>query len=160
MILVSACLAGIKCKYNGGDNTNEEILKLIKEKKAVLACPEQLGGLSTPRIPAEIVGGTGEDVLDGKAKVINQAGEDVTEAFLKGAKETLKMVQMMNIKKVILKAKSPSCGKENIYDGTFTGTLRSGMGVTTALLQRNGIIVYTENDKMEEGFYEGADSNH
>ena len=85
MILISGCLCGVNCKYNGENNLNENILKLLKEGRAVIACPEQLGGLKTPRIPSEIVGGTGKDVLEGKAKVLGKDGTDVTKEFLKGA---------------------------------------------------------------------------
>ena len=149
MIGVSACLCGVNCKYSGGNNENKKVIELFQSEKGVLVCPEQLGGLATPRIPSEIVGGSGEDVLDGKAKVMSKEGKDVTKEFIKGAEETLKMLLMMNITKVILKERSPSCGKDIIYDGTFTGSRKEGNGVTTALLLRKGIHVVTEN-KLEE----------
>lgn len=144
MILVSACLCGVHCKYNGGSNFNETVLKLMKEGKAMLACPEQLGGLTTPREPQEIHDGTGSDVLDGKAKVITKDEKDSTENFLKGAYETLKIAKEVDAKIAILKARSPSCGYGEIYDGSFLGKVREGNGVTAELLERNGITVYTE----------------
>ncbi|MCX7950596.1 MAG: DUF523 domain-containing protein [Clostridiales bacterium] len=146
MILVSACLFGLNCKYNGGDNKNKEVLKLIEKYQLIPICPEQLGGLSTPRHPAEIVSGDAKDVLNGKGKIENNCGEDVTEQFLKGAQESLKIAKLYGIKVAILKAKSPSCGCGVIYDGTFTGTLKKGNGVTAELFLQNGIKVYTENE--------------
>lgn len=146
MILVSACLLGINCKYNGDNNKNEKIEKYLKDKKYVLVCPEQLGGLSTPRDPAEIVRLDGTDVIDGKTSVINNKRLDVTKKFKNGALETLKIAKLYNCKKAILKDGSPSCGSSCIYDGTFTGKKKQGMGVTTAILTKNGIEVVSEND--------------
>ena len=146
MILVSACLVGVDCKYNGGNNKNNNILEYIKDKKYILVCPEQLGGLPTPRIPAEIVDGEGKDVLCKKSKVINKEGKDVSENFLKGAYETLKIAKMYNCKEAILKSKSPSCGNKQIYDGNFKGNLKNGMGVTAALLTKEGIKVINEGE--------------
>lgn len=140
MYLVSACLAGVNCKYSGGNNIDEDIVKLVEEGRAVLVCPEQLGGLSTPRLPSEIV----EE--DDERKVISKDGEDVTEAFVKGAEETLKIAKMMNIKKAILKSRSPSCGYGKIYDGTFSSTLRDGNGFTADLLEKNGIKITTNKE--------------
>lgn len=144
MIVVSACLAGLPVRYNGLDSLEKKIHKLVSEKKAVTACPELLGGLDTPREPAEIVGGNGEDVLDGKARVIDLAGVDVTNAFVKGAYETLALVRKMQATTVVLKENSPSCGSGKIYDGTFTGEKVEGHGVTAALLIRNGVRVISE----------------
>ncbi|WP_251860938.1 DUF523 domain-containing protein [Clostridium sp. Marseille-Q2269] len=146
MILISACLCGVNCKYSGGNNMNEKVLKLFKEGKAVLVCPEQLGGQQTPRPAHEINNATGADVLNGKAKVIGPDGEDSTKEFLKGAYETLKIAKECDAKVAILKARSPSCGFGTIYDGTFLGNKKSGNGVTAELLNRNGIKVYTEDD--------------
>lgn len=146
LILVSACLAGLRTRYDGGDNLQEEILRLVREGKAVLACPEQLGGLSTPRLPAEIVGGNGEDVLDGKARVIDAEGKDVTNAFMKGAEETLAIARLYGASSAILKESSPSCGVMRQYDGTFSHRKIPGMGVTAALLRQNGIAVYSEEN--------------
>lgn len=146
MIIVSACLCGINTRYDGKSNLNEKALKLLKEGKAVLVCPEQLGGLSTPRPPQEIVGGTGADVLDGKAKVMTIEGNDGTIEFIKGADETLKIAKQVGAEYAILKAKSPSCGFGKIYDGNFTSTKINGNGVTAELLRRNGIKIYSEED--------------
>lgn len=146
MIIVSACLCGINTRYDGNNNLNEKVAKLLKEGKAVLVCPEQLGGLSTPRPAHEIKGGTGAEVFDGLAKVISINGEDGTLDFIKGAEETLKIAKQIGAKSAILKAKSPSCGCGKIYDGSFTKTKIDGNGVTAELLIRNGIKVYTEED--------------
>ena len=146
MILVSACLAGFDVKYNGSHNLNEKIKKWFEEKKAIPICPEVLGGLSIPREPAEIVGGEGEDVLDGHAKVITNNGIDVTEQFIKGANETLKIALELNATMVILKERSPSCGSSMIYSGEFNGNKKKGTGVTAALLKRNGIQVLSEEN--------------
>jgi uncharacterized protein YbbK (DUF523 family) len=143
MIIVSACLAGINCKYNGGNNLNAQIRELVAQGKAIPLCPEQLGGLATPRPSAEILSGTGADVLDGKASVINKNGEDVTAKFLKGAEQVLEIAKVTGVKMAILKTKSPSCGCGMIYDGTFSGRLINGNGVTAELLIRNGIKVST-----------------
>jgi uncharacterized protein YbbK (DUF523 family) len=146
MIIVSACLCGINCKYNGGNNINEKVVELLKSGKALPLCPEQLGGMSTPRPPHEISKGNGEDVLNGTAKVIDKMGTDNSKAFIRGAEETLKAALQCGAKIAILKSKSPSCGLEMIYDGTFTGTLKEGNGVTCEILMRNGIKVFTEED--------------
>ena len=149
MILVSACLAGFDVKYNGSHNLNEKIKKWFDEKKAIPICPEVLGGLSIPREPAEIVGGVGEDVLDGHAKVITNTGKDVTEQFIKGAFETLKIALELDATMVILKERSPSCGSTMIYGGEFNGNKKQGTGVTAALLKRNGIRVLSEENFMK-----------
>lgn len=146
MILVSECLCGVNCKYSGGNNENEKILKLVKEGRAVLVCPEQLGGLSTPRNPSEINGGTAEDVLRGRAKVLSNKGSDVTMNYIKGANETLKIAKIFGCREAILKSNSPSCGCGTVYDGSFTGKLVKGSGVTAQLLLDNGISVKTEKD--------------
>ncbi|MBZ4663401.1 MAG: hypothetical protein JG776_1103 [Caloramator sp.] len=145
MILVSACLLGVCCKYNGGDNKNQKVVDLVKKYNLIPVCPEQLGGLSTPRKPAEITAEDAKKVLDGIGKVVNVCGEDVTENFIKGAYETLKLAKLYDVKIAILKSKSPSCGCGFIYDGSFSGKLKSGNGVTTELLIQNGIKVYTED---------------
>lgn len=139
MIIVSGCLAGRPCRYDGEARENKNIKKLVEEKKAVIACPECLAGLKIPREPAEIVGGDGYDVLDGKARVMSKDGKDVTEEFIKGAQKFLEYSQMKGAAVVYLKKKSPSCGCGEIYDGTFSGNLVKGDGVTTALLKRKGI---------------------
>lgn len=135
MILVSGCLVGLNCKYSGGNNFNEEIFNLVKEGKAIPVCPEQLGGLATPRNPAEI------KVINGERRVITNKGEDVTEQFEKGAKEVLKLAKELEITKAILQARSPSCGCGKIYSGNFDKTLVDGDGITAKLLKENGIEV-------------------
>ena len=136
MILVSACLAGIKCKWDGESNSDQKVIDLVKQGKAIPVCPEQLGGLSTPRAPAEIKGD----------KVITISSNDVTKEFQNGAQETLKIALLTGCKKAILKSRSPSCGSKRIYDGTFTKTLIKGDGITTRLLKQNHIDVLTEED--------------
>lgn len=140
MILVSACLVGINCKYNGKNNYNEKILDLVRSGKAIPLCPEQLGGLSTPRVPCEI------KFIDGKRYVFNKDGLDVTEMFNKGAEEVLVFVKKMNIKKAILKSKSPSCGVGKIYDGTFSNNLIDGNGILAEMLVSSGIEVISSEE--------------
>ena len=146
MILVSACLLGINCKYNGDNNKNEKIEEYLKDKKFILVCPEQLGGMSTPRYPSEIIYLDEYDVIEGKTSVINNKKSDVTKQFKKGALETLKIANIYGCKKAILKDGSPSCGSSFIYDGTFTGKKVNGSGVTTTLLRKNSIKVISEKD--------------
>ena len=153
MILVSSCLAGLEVRYNGTHSLDNRISQLVEENKAVTICPELLGGFSTPREPAEIVGGDGEDVLDGKAKVVEKSGKDVTELYIKGAYATLEKAKRINATIVVLKENSPSCGSSMIYNGEFKGKKIVGNGVTTALLERNGIQVISEEritDFLEE----------
>ncbi|HBT19969.1 MAG TPA: DUF523 domain-containing protein [Peptococcaceae bacterium] len=144
MILISACLIGINCKYNGGNNALSFLDKL--PKCIIPICPEQLGGLPTPRPQAEIVCGDGSDVLEGNAKVITKNGVDVTKNFIFGAEQTLKIAQFCGAKEAILKSHSPSCGSGFIYDGSFKGKLKKGDGVAAALLKKNGIKVITEKE--------------
>ncbi|WP_294344305.1 DUF523 domain-containing protein [uncultured Clostridium sp.] len=141
MKLVSMCLCGVNCKYSGGNNYDETVLKIVNEGDAIPVCPEIMGGLDTPRIPHEIVGGDGFDVLEGRAKVISKDGDDNTVAFIAGAEKVLEIAKKLNVKEVIFKSKSPSCGNGKIYDGSFSGTLIDGVGVTTALMIKNGIRV-------------------
>ena len=148
MIIVSSCLAGMKVRYNGTDRLDEKIHRLVKEGKAVMVCPELLGGFQTPRLPAEIVGGTGEDVLDGRAMVVDESGCDVTDMYVAGAMETLRIAQEHHAHTVVLKENSPSCGSRAIYNGTFSGTKIAGAGVTAALLRRHGITVLSEEDAV------------
>jgi len=147
MKLISACLLGVKCAWNGDSRyKNNRAVQLSKLEPLIPICPEQLGGLPTPRVPQEIQGGTGEDILNGKCKVINKDGKDVTKEFIKGAEETLKIACQLNIDEFIAKSKSPSCGCGQIYDGKFRGKVIDGDGVTTALLKRNGIKIIQEED--------------
>ena len=135
MLVVSACLAGEKCRYDGKDNKCEKVKMLVEKGEAIPVCPEVMGGLSTPRIPCE------QYQKDGKIYIKNKKGEDVTGAFLEGAKKTLEIAKAVGATKALLKAKSPSCGKGKIYDGTFSGCLIEGNGITTQLLEANGIEV-------------------
>ncbi|WP_019244176.1 MULTISPECIES: DUF523 domain-containing protein [Bacillus] len=146
MILVSSCLAGKKCRYNATSCPENTLATLVEQKKAIMVCPELLGGFSTPREPAEIIHGTGEDVLNGTAQVINKSGIDVTEQYLLGAHHTLELVKKHNVTHVVLKENSPSCGSSLIYNGEFNGQKITGEGVTTALLRKNGITVLSENE--------------
>ena len=141
MILVSACLCGVHCRYDGKAKPDQEIIALLRAGEAIPVCPEQLGGLPVPRPPAEIIGGDGEAVLNGSARVCNNLGQNVTEAFVMGAEETLLIARLSGAEKAILKANSPSCGAGVIYDGTFSGSTRAGDGVASALLKKNGIEV-------------------
>ena len=117
-----------------------------EEGRLIPFCPEISGGLAVPRPPAEIVGGTGGDVLDGTARILTGTGADVTDEFLRGARLALETARRTGARTALLKEGSPSCGSRRIYDGTFTGTKRPGTGVTTALLQRAGITVFGESD--------------
>jgi uncharacterized protein YbbK (DUF523 family) len=146
MRLCSACLLGVRCRYDGKSKANEKVLALSKQEALIPVCPEQLGGQATPRPDAQIRGGDGSDVLDGRARVIESDGNDVTRYFVDGAHEVLNIARLYTIKKAILKQKSPSCGCGKIFDGTFSKTLITGDGVTTALLKNNGIEVISEED--------------
>jgi len=144
MILVSSCLTGLKVRYNGTHNLDDRLAKLIEENKAVAVCPELLGELSIPREPAEIVGGDGEDVLGGKAKIMVKSGKDVTDPYIKGAYATLEMAKKLSATLVVLKENSPSCGSTMIYNGEFKNKKVVGNGVTSSLLKRNGFKVISE----------------
>lgn len=138
-ILVSACLLGAACKYSGGDNFCPKVAALVKDYHLVPVCPEQLGGLPTPRTPAERQGN----------RVITKDGQNVTAAYHRGAQEAWKLAKLFGCDTAILKARSPSCGAQGIYDGTFTGTVIPGSGVTAELLRDAGIRVLTE-DELEQ----------
>lgn len=140
MYIVSSCLAGIRCRYDGKCCENKIIAKLVKHGKAIPVCPEQLAGLSTPRSCCEIV------FENDRKKVLSHEGQDLTEQFADGALKTLEIAKVIGIKKAILKSKSPSCGCGLIYDGTFSGKLIGGNGLTADLLLKNGIEVLTERD--------------
>ena len=137
MMLISACLCGENCKYDGTNNLRQDLKKLYDEGKALLICPEVMGGLSTPRNPSEIKS-------DGR--VVMCDGTDVTENFQKGAKMALDVADRVKPELIILKAKSPSCGVGRVYDGLFSKTLTDGNGITADLLIKNGYKVITEND--------------
>ncbi len=141
MYLVSSCLAGVNCRYNGSNSENKYVAELVKAGKAIAICPEQLAGLSTPRACCEIF----IDENSNK-RVISKDGIDLTESFLKGAEKTFGIIKAAGIKKAILQSRSPSCGYGMVYDGTFSGKLIEGNGLVAELLMKNGIEVYTEND--------------
>ena len=142
MIIVSKCLTGACCRYDGKSKPDPEISALVESGEAIPVCPEQLGGLPTPRTPSELMGG-GAAVLDGLARVVTRDGRDVTEEYVRGAYEALRLAEEAGAHKAILKAKSPSCGAGLVYDGTFSGRLTQGDGVTAALFKRAGIEIET-----------------
>lgn len=135
-ILVSACLLGVACRYDGKRKSNEAVIALKEKYNLIPVCPEIMGGLPTPRLPSEIRGET----------VIMENGEDVTDKYSKGAEETLRLARLFGCGKAVLKEKSPSCGSGRIYDGTFSKTLTEGNGVTAGMLLANGIKVAGETE--------------
>lgn len=135
-ILVSACLAGIRCRYDGEANASDLVLDLVREGRAIPFCPEVFGGMTTPRASCEFQNGI----------VLDRDGIDCTDAFQRGAEEGLKLVQLAGCSEAILKANSPSCGKGMIYDGTFSGKRVAGNGIFADLLMKNGISVRTEEE--------------
>ena len=138
-ILVSACLLGMNCRYNGEVKENKNVVELLHRKGVHLVpvCPEQMGGLATPRDPAEIQ-------ADGR--VVTKTGKDVTREYQRGAEEALKIAELFQCDMAILKERSPSCGYGRVYDGTFSGTLTEGNGITAGLLSKNGIDVLGESE--------------
>ncbi len=135
-ILVSCCLLGEKCRYDGAGRPNGDVINLGKEHTLIPVCPEVLGGLPTPRVPSERRDGM----------VVSADGRDVTAHFLKGARAALEIAQKEGVQLCVLKSKSPSCGSGEIYDGTFTGTLTAGDGTAAALLKANGFRVISESE--------------
>ncbi len=135
-ILISACLVGENCKYNGGNNLNPKIEALLEKYDLIPFCPEVEGGLDIPRNPSEIKG----------ESVFMDNGRDVSENFLKGAKKALMLSLFLKIKIAVLKERSPSCGTHQIHDGSFTNKLIDGMGITAKMLKENGIAVYSEDE--------------
>ncbi len=136
MIIVSACLAGLHCRYDSGEKSNADVIRLVAEGKAIPVCPEQLGGLTTPRLPAEIING----------RVIRKDGVDVTAQFERGAQDALRLAKLAGAQSAILKARSPSCGAGRIYDGSFSGKVIPGDGILAEYFRENGITVQTEED--------------
>ena len=134
-ILVSACLLGLACRYDGASKPREEVLVLKERHELIPVCPEQLGGLPTPRVPAERQG----------ERVVTREGGDVTAQYRKGAEEALQLCRLFDCDCAVLKERSPSCGCRGIYDGSFSGNLTEGQGVTAELLTRAGIPVYGES---------------
>lgn len=138
-ILISACLLGVRCRYDGGSKPQEPILRLMEKYTLIPVCPEQLGGLPTPRLPSERIG----------AQVVMKDGTDVTAAYRRGAEEALRLARLFGCRRAVLKERSPSCGSGAVYDGTFTGTVIPGDGVTAHLLKANGIQVVGESRAEE-----------
>jgi uncharacterized protein YbbK (DUF523 family) len=145
-VLVSACLLGEKCRYNGKGYTLPDLVESLSGYSVVPACPEVLGGLPVPRPPCELRGGDGELVWADQASVYTKEGRDFTTAFRAGASKTLELAQKNGVKMAILKDHSPSCGCNRIYDGTFSRRLVAGRGVTAALLKKHGIEIIAETD--------------
>lgn len=151
MILISACLIGKRCRYDGGGfDRYPELARLVEDGKALPVCPEQLGGLPTPRPPAELQGGDGQDVLAGKARITREDGQDVTDAFLAGAEATVRIARESGATAAVLKARSPSCGCKQVYDGSFSGALKDGKGLTAAMLEAEGLALYDEDDPLPQ----------
>lgn len=135
-IMVSACLLGENCKYNGGNNDSEKVKEFVKGHEVISVCPEVLGGLPTPRPCAEIVDGV----------IRTSDGTSVDEEFKRGAKEVLKVAKEHSVDCAILQSRSPSCGVKQIYDGSFSGKLISGMGIFASMLKENGFKVIDVED--------------
>ncbi len=147
MILVSACLIGLCTRYDGERKLVEGIRELVARGEAIPVCPEQLGGLPTPRPPADFVGGDGAAVLRGAGRLLNDRGEDVTAQFVRGAEETLALATAAGAARAIFKERSPSCGCREVF---IDGELRPGMGVAAALLTSHGIAVESEEDWLDK----------
>ena len=133
-ILISACLLGVRCRYDGGSKPQEPILRLMEKYTLIPVCPEQLGVLHDD-LPSERIG----------AQVVMKDGTDVTAAYRRGAEEALRLARLFGCRRAVLKERSPSCGSGTIYDGSFSGRLTGGDGVTAALLRENGIAVCGES---------------
>lgn len=144
MYLVSACLVGVNCRYNGKSTLSEHLVKLFEAGKVIPVCPEVLGQLPIPRQPAEII-----REQDGSIRVISKSGKDVTKEFLDGAIKTLEICRNAGIEVAILQSRSPSCGYGKTYDGSFSGNLIEGNGLAADLLAQNGIKIYNEDNWME-----------
>jgi len=146
-ILVSRCLLGHRVRYDGGSHGPFDLLERWQAQGRVVAlCPEVAGGLPTPRPPAEIADGQGGQVLDGLVQVLTVEGEDVSGAFVRGAERAVELVQSHGIRLAVLKARSPSCGNRENYDGSFSGRRVAGEGVTAAALKRMGVLVFSEEE--------------
>jgi uncharacterized protein YbbK (DUF523 family) len=148
-ILVSACLMGINCRYDGTGKANPELVALLKDYRLIPFCPETLGGLTIPRPAAEIQNGDGAGVLSGFATVVDEIGRDVTREFIQGAYYSLELAKLQDSGLIILKSNSPSCGSTRIYDGSFSRKLKNGAGVTAALLRQAGFLVVSELDVLQ-----------
>lgn len=146
MIGISACLGGIFCRYDGKTNTILQLQEYVQQGRAVPICPEVLGGLPTPREPAEIKGGDGFAVWQNTARVIDKKGYDRTEAFQEGAKLAYEKLRELGITTIVTKEKSPSCGHLRIYDGSFSGNQVAGVGVATAYFLQQGLTVLSDEE--------------
>ncbi len=144
--LVSACLAGVPCRHDGRANLVEAVAEMVARGEAVAICPEVAGGLPVPRVEAEVQGGSGDAVLQGRARVVGADGRDLTESFLAGAHAALRLARAFGATAAVLKARSPSCGSGAIYDGTFSRKLVPGDGVAAALLKRAGLEVMSDEE--------------
>lgn len=140
MLLLSSCLTGVPCRYDASSSYRRSLMESIHDEYIHL-CPEVLAGFGTPRPACEICGGSGEDVLNGTARIIGGSGRDITEKMIAGAKAAAKICFENGVAKAYLKAKSPTCGCGKIYDGSFSSTIRRGNGIFSVLLIRNGIEV-------------------
>jgi uncharacterized protein YbbK (DUF523 family) len=138
---ISACLVGVRCRWNGQAKLNNKAQRIFRQGKGVLVCPEVSAGLPTPRPACEIVGGNGSDVLKGRAKVMNKRKKGYSKYFIQGAQNTYQEIKALGIKKVLLKSGSPSCGVMNIYSGKFNGRKKKGSGVLAALLKDKGFTL-------------------
>lgn len=153
-VLVSACLLGHSVRYDGGAHGPFTLLQQWQQQgRVLLLCPEVAGGLPTPRAPAEIVGGQGAQVLDGHIALYDVHGVDVSAAFIRGARQAEQLVREHGIQIAVLKARSPSCGNQHTYDGSFSGHLVAGEGVTAAALRRMGVQVFNEQQLAEAANY-------
>ncbi len=150
MILVSACLAGEKCRYNAEHRLHPIIAELGKKGKIIAVCPEVMGGLPTPRLACEIAGANAQLVIDSQAKVRNLVGDDITQAILSGCRKALNIAKDNKIKLAILKDKSVCCAVDTIYDGTFQSRLVQGRGILTLLLESEGIKVVNSKSVLIE----------
>ncbi len=143
MIMVSSCLAGIRCRYDGKDNKVDDIVKMVEQGIAIPVCPEVIGGMSIPRKSCEIVN------IDGNRRVQTEEGEDCTKEFMVGALRVLRIAKILDIEIVIFQQRSPSCGFGEIYDGCFRRKLVRGNGITADILSKNGIKIYNGENYME-----------
>jgi uncharacterized protein YbbK (DUF523 family) len=150
-LVVSACLLGVACNHEGRGSWRSVVAELGERYRLVPVCPEVLGGLTTPRPAAEISGGDGTDVLSGQARVLNVNGGDVTAAYRRGAEAAVQVARAAGATRAVLKARSPSCGSSQIYDGAFSRQLVDGQGVTAAALRAAGVEVCSDEEAAAAG---------
>ncbi|MFP4521884.1 MAG: DUF523 domain-containing protein [Fibrobacterota bacterium] len=140
-LFVSPCLMGVKCRYNSASKKSSAVLDFTKDCRTFSVCPETDSGLTVPRPPSEIQGGDGYNVINGKSRITDDTGKDLTEYFIRGARKALDICLLNGVTTAILKDKSAACGVNVVYDGTFSGKLVEGCGVLTALLRKHGINI-------------------